>query len=69
MPEDDLILGDPIPEGYSILDVIDNQLSLIQTLHDIPPGRYDAMEEDVVRSISKAFEVIYKAQIKLKKEL
>lgn len=69
MREDDLILGEPEPETMSLLDVIENQLTLIQTLHDLPHGRYDAMEEDVVKTMSEAFKVIYKAQIKLRKQI
>lgn len=69
MTEDGLILGDPEPETFSLLDVIENQLTVINTLHDLPTETYDKMPEDVVKCLSLAFRVIQKIQVKLLKTI
>lgn len=67
--EGDLILEGPQPEAFSILDVIDNQLTIINTLHELPTDAYDKQPEDVIKCLSLAFRVIQKAQVKLLKTI
>jgi hypothetical protein len=56
-------------ESISILDIIDNQLTILQTIHDMPTDAYDKQHEDIVKAMSLAFRVIQKAQVKLLKNL
>lgn len=67
--EGDPILEDPGPEMFSLLDVVENQLTIINTLHELPTDTYDKMPEDVVKCLSLAFRVIQKIQVKLLKTI
>lgn len=69
MTEGELILGDPEPEAFNVLDVVENQLTIINTLHEMPTDTYDKMPEDVVKCLSLAFRVIQKIQVKLLKTI
>lgn len=64
---DDLVLGDLEPETISLLDIIENQLTVIETVKDLPTDSYDKLPEDVIKCLSLAFRVIQKAQVKLLK--
>lgn len=65
----DRMLEDPEPEMFSLLDVIENQLTVINTLHELPTETYDKMPEDVVKCLSLAFRVMQKVQVKLLKTI
>lgn len=54
-------------EAISILDIIETQLTVLQTLHDMPTDAYDKQHEDIVKTMSLAFRVIQKAQVKILK--
>jgi hypothetical protein len=56
-------------ESISILEIIDNQLTILQTIYDMPTDSYDKQHEDIVKAMSLAFRVIQKAQVKLLKNL
>jgi len=67
MPEDDLVLGDPIEKDG--LDVIDNQLVVITSLMEQDDSVYDQFKEDKVKIIVRAMRIIYKVQANILKEL
>lgn len=66
--EEDLILGDDV-EPITIIDIIESQLTVIESVRDIPTETYDKLHEDIVKTMSLAFRVIQKAQIKILKNL
>ena len=66
---DDLVPGDLEPETISLLDIIENQLTVIETVKDLPTDSYDKLPEDVIKCLSLAFRVIQKAQVKLLKTI
>ena len=73
MSEDNIIYHPPSEydemKSMTLLEIIDNQLTIIQTIHDMPTDAYDKQQEDIVKAMSLAFRVIQKAQVKLLKNL
>lgn len=66
MPEEDLILGE---EQESKLDIIDNQLTVINSVLDVPEDVYDDFQIHKIRVISNAMKIIDTIQKTLLKEL
>lgn len=66
---EDPIIQHPEPETISLLDIIENQLTVIETVKDLPTDAYDKEPEDVIKCLSLAFRVIQKAQVKLLKTI
>lgn len=56
-------------ESMTLLEIIDNQLTVLQTIYDMPTDCYDKQQEDIVKAMSLAFRVIQKAQVKILKSL
>ena len=56
-------------QSLTLLEIIDNQLTVLQTIHDMPTDAYDKQQEDIVKAMSLAFRVIQKAQVKILKSL
>lgn len=73
MSEDNIIYHPPSEydemKSMTLLEIIDNQLTIIQTIHDMPTDAYDKQQEDIVKAMSLAFRVIQKAQVKILKNL
>ena len=66
----DIIIEDPGPEdGFSLLDIIDNQLGVILHVVEMDTSAYEKMEEDRIKALSLAFRVIQKIQVKLLKTI
>jgi hypothetical protein len=66
----DIIIEDPEPEdGFSLLDIIDNQMYVIANIVDLDTSAYEKMEEDRIKALSLAFRVIQKIQVKLLKTI
>jgi hypothetical protein len=66
----DIIIEDPEPEdGFSLLDIIDNQLGVILHAVEMDTSAYEKMEEDRIKALSLAFRVIQKIQVKLLKTI
>jgi hypothetical protein len=66
----DIVIEDPEPEdGFSLLDIIDNQMLVITTIVDLDTSAYEKMEEDRIKALSLAFRVIQKIQVKLLKTI
>jgi hypothetical protein len=66
MEKADIILEEAEPEGeFSLLDIVDNQLSVILHLVDLDTSVYDKMEEHRIKALSLALRVIIKTQAKL----
>jgi hypothetical protein len=66
----DIIIEDPGPEdGFSLLDIIDNQLGVILQVVEMDTSAYEKMEEDRIKALSLAFRVIQKIQVKLLKTI
>lgn len=68
MHDDNIIIEDG-DESISILDIIETQLTVLETMQDMPTDTYDKQHEDIVKAMSLAFRVIQKAQVKLLKNL
>ncbi len=49
----------------SLTQIIDNQLYVIVSVHDMPDEIYDDCQEDKVRIISLAMKIIQSSQIRL----
>lgn len=73
MSDDKIIFHPPDEDeevkSMTLLDIIDNQLTILQTIHDMPSDCYDKQQEDIVKTMSLAFRVIQKAQVKILKSL
>jgi hypothetical protein len=66
----DIVIEDPEPEdGFSLLDIIDNQLGVILHVVEMDTSAYEKMEEDRIKALSLAFRVIQKIQVKLLKTI
>jgi hypothetical protein len=66
----DIIIEEPEPEdGFSLLDIIDNQMFVIANIVDLDTSAYEKMEEDRIKALSLAFRVIQKIQVKLLKTI
>lgn len=66
----DIVIEDPEPEdGFSLLDIIDNQMYVIANIVDLDTSAYEKMEEDRIKALSLAFRVIQKIQVKLLKTI
>ena len=65
--EEDLIIGEPDQDGH--LDIIESQLTVINTLVDIDNDLYDDFMADKIKVVSRALRIIYKVQAALLKEL
>jgi hypothetical protein len=61
----DIIIEDGTPnqeEDFTLLDIIENQIYIITEIMALDVDLYDKFHEDRVRTVTKAFKVIQKAQ-------
>jgi hypothetical protein len=52
-------------DGAYLLDIIENQLSVVVTISEMDEMLYDELTDDRIRTISHAFKLIREAQRKL----
>jgi len=52
-------------DGAYLLDIIENQLSVVVTISEMDGVLYDELTDDRIRTISHAFKLIREAQRKL----
>lgn len=52
-------------DGAYLLDIIENQLSVVVTISEMDSVLYDELTEDRIRTMSHAFKLIREAQRKL----
>lgn len=52
-------------DGAYLIDIIENQLSVIVTISDMDSVLYDELTDDRIRTMSHAFKLIREAQRKL----
>ena len=52
-------------EGAYLLDIIENQLSVVVTISEMDGVLYDELTDDRIRTMSHAFKLIREAQRKL----
>jgi hypothetical protein len=56
-------------DGAYLLDIIENQLSVVVTISEIDGILYDELNDDRIRTMSHAFKLIREAQRKLMEEV
>jgi hypothetical protein len=56
-------------DGAYLLDIIENQLSVVVTISEMDEMLYDELTDDRIRTISHAFKLIREAQRKLLEEV
>ena len=56
-------------DGVYLLDIIENQLSVVVTISEIDGVLYDELTDDRIRTMSHAFKLIREAQRKLMEEV
>jgi len=53
----------------TMMDIIDNQLGVIASMGEIDASLYDEAQEDKIKVVSRAFNIIYRAQARLLKQI
>ena len=56
-------------DGAYLIDIIENQLSVIVTISDMDSVLYDELTDDRIRTMSHAFKLIREAQRKLMEDV
>jgi hypothetical protein len=57
--------GETTEDGAYLLDIIENQLSVVVTISEMDGVLYDELTDDRIRTMSHAFKLIREAQRKL----
>jgi hypothetical protein len=60
---EDLIIGDDDEvSDLSLIEIIENQLTVITTMAELDSEAYDALTEDRIKAISQAMKLIHRSQ-------
>ncbi len=69
MSDDNVITLEEVNEQAELRDLIENQIMVINEVIDQPGTLYDTMDEDRIKVVGAAYQLIYKLQRKILKSL